>query len=353
MSRTFEESDVPEGFLSATGSFASSVLASPRTQSFPANGQGDATADRRPIARTDTEPFENGYHFPPSHGFPQSFKLGLAAFWSFFLAPVGFFIVIYGLLVVAWGGMLFLLLCNAAPAMCHPSCNDINSARRRWIEYDSQVVNALFCVTAFGLAPWRFRDLYFLLQYRLRGRHGALQRLAGIHRGWFRLEGSQHLDKSLGPDNVASALSPARSASIPVPPRAIPDAPLTGHRAEPTKVWKLDLVVWTYVGNTFLQCCLCGFMWGMNRLDRPGFAVGLFVGLACVVAAIGGLQVFFEGKRVKGVEGVPLSDADRKRLALDKERGVPHYNNIKDKKQNPKANPENNRRSRDIVHEDK
>ena len=408
MSKSFEESDIPDGFLAATGSFASSVMATPRRRSSAdTHGQvvsslggrslddshdgsgannalrqqtsrtvtasptqqnglhsildaaeddgavGHVVGSGRPgppdenddkdtkqangqLARTDTEPFENGYHFPPSHGFQQSLKLGLAAFWAFSLTPVGFFVVIYGLLVVAWGGMLFLLLLNAAPAMCHPSCNDINSPRRKWIEYDSQIVNALFCVTGFGLAPWRFRDLYFLLQYRLGRKRTALQRLAGIHRGWFRLEGSQALDKTLGPDGAATAFSPASiPPTVPIPPKAIPDAPLTGCRAEPTKVWKLDLVIWTYVWNTFMQCCLSGFMWGMNRYDRPSFAVGLFVGLAMVLAAIGGLQVFFEGKRVKGVEGVPLSDADRRRLALDRERGVSHYNNIKDKKPKP------------------
>ncbi|KFY94778.1 hypothetical protein V498_03727 [Pseudogymnoascus sp. VKM F-4517 (FW-2822)] len=35
--------------------------------------------------------------------------------------------------------------------MCHPTCDDINSPRRVWIEIDSQILNALFCVTGFGL----------------------------------------------------------------------------------------------------------------------------------------------------------------------------------------------------------
>jgi len=186
------------------------------------------------------------------------------------------------------------------------------------------------------LAPWRFRDMYFLLQYRVAGKRRGLQRLAGIHRGWFRLEGSQNLVKTLGPDNIEASFSTGDiPSSIPVPPKAIPDAPLTGCRADPTKVWKLDLVIWAYIGNTAMQCCLSGFMWGMNRYNRPNWAVGLFVGLAMVLAAVGGLQVFWEGKEVKGVEGVTLSDADRRRLALDKERGVSHYNNIKDKKPRP------------------
>jgi hypothetical protein len=37
----------------------------------------------------------------------------LIAFWKYFTTPVGFLVTIYGLNIVAWGGMLFLLLCNA------------------------------------------------------------------------------------------------------------------------------------------------------------------------------------------------------------------------------------------------
>lgn len=60
-----------------------------------------------------TAPYANGYHFPPSKNFGQSTKEGLIAFWNYFTTPLGFLVVLYGLNVVAWGGMLFLLLCNA------------------------------------------------------------------------------------------------------------------------------------------------------------------------------------------------------------------------------------------------
>ncbi len=72
-------------------------------------------------------------------------------------------------------------------------CDNIEGPRRKWIEWDSQVLNALFCVTGFGLIPWRFRDLYYLLQFRMMGKYEGLQRLAGIHRSWIRLPGSQDL----------------------------------------------------------------------------------------------------------------------------------------------------------------
>lgn len=75
-------------------------------------------ADRASIVSTVEEPaaaalFPNGYHFPPKHSFSQSTREGLVAFWKFFKTPFGFCATIYGLNIVAWGGMLFLLLCNA------------------------------------------------------------------------------------------------------------------------------------------------------------------------------------------------------------------------------------------------
>lgn len=278
-------------------------------------------------------PFPNGYHFPPKHSFGESLNLGTLAFWNYVLTPLGFFVTVYGLNVVAWGGMLFLLLCNASPAMCHPTCDDINSPRRIWIEIDSQILNALFCVTGFGLAPWRFRDLYFVLQYRLCKREIALRRLAAIHRSWFRLPGSNELPPNLGPNNVEEQeFQSVFPSAIPFPETKLPEAPLTGMRAPETKVWKLDLVIWLMVANTFFQCVLSGFMWGMNRYDRPSWSTGLFVALGCIVAGVGGFIMFLEGKTVKGIEGVPVSQMDMERLASDREQGIWHFNNIHDKK---------------------
>ncbi|EHK98072.1 hypothetical protein M7I_6121 [Glarea lozoyensis 74030] len=276
-----------------------------------------------------TEPFDNGYQFPPKHDWKEATMIGLKASWKFVITPIGFLVTIYGLNVVAWGGMLFLLLCNASPAMCKPTCNDINSPRRVWIEIDSQILNALFCVTGFGTIPWRFRDLYYLLQYRLQKNEMGLRRLAGINRGWLRLAGSQDLPVTFGPAEAENGIGNASTSTLAFPPKKQSDAPLTGIRAPPTALWKLDFVIWCMVWNTFLQAVLSGFMWGMNRYDRPSWSTGLFVALACIVAAAGGIMAFIEGKHVKSIEGVPVTEKDQVRLAKDKEAGVTHYNNIK------------------------
>ena len=225
-----------------------------------------ATEPPPPPAEGEDETPQTEYQFPPKLPWTVSFAIAMRAFWHWFLTPLGFLVTIYALNVVAWGGMLFLLLCNASPAMCHPTCNDIHSPRRVWIEIDSQILNGLFCVTGFGLIPWRFRDLYWLLVYRigLNGRShekkmNGLRRLAGIHRGWFRLDGSEKWRQEYGDDRDLT------NESVPLPLSKRLDPPLTGQRASPTATWRLDFVIWCAVWNTFLQVCLCGFMWGFSR----------------------------------------------------------------------------------------
>jgi len=43
-------------------------------------------------------------------------------------------------------------------------------------------------------------------------------------------------------------------------------------------------------------------------------------------------MAFIEGKHVKAIEGVPVSEKDQERLKRDRELGIAHYNNIKDEK---------------------
>jgi hypothetical protein len=185
---------------------------------------------------------------------------------------------IYFLNIVAWGAMLFFLELKAAPAMNHPSADANSSPRKIWLEIDSQILNALFCVTAFGLAPWRFRDLYHAAQYRFCNNHAALKKLAALNSGWFRLP------QAVRDDEEAKFTS-------------------SGLVAPPTRIWKLEFVVSMMAMNTFLQCVLCGFMWGYNRFDRPSWATGTFIGLGCATAAFAGVMCWWEGRKVKRIEG--------------------------------------------------
>lgn len=160
VSQSFGASELPEGFFAATGGIASSVFSrqtiarpppdslqsdkpvaensnamtsAPPVQAIPeehaeehaAEGKSSARSVSQSTARPLSEPvsaaaFDNGYHFPPKHSFGESTKLGAVAFLNYFLTPVGFVVTLYGLNVVAWGGMLFLLLCNACESMDEP-----------------------------------------------------------------------------------------------------------------------------------------------------------------------------------------------------------------------------------------
>ncbi|KAF2129165.1 hypothetical protein P153DRAFT_397337 [Dothidotthia symphoricarpi CBS 119687] len=245
--------------------------------------------------------YANGYTPPPKLPWTRTLTISLTAFWKWCRTPTGFLITLYALNVVGWGGMLFLLLCNAAPAMCIPSCNDINSPRRKWVEWDSQILNALFCVTGFGLAPWRARDLYWWTLWRVGGKTEGIRRIAGIHRGWFRLPNSNTLPELADADSVDP-----NNPAVPIPVSSIPDPPPTGARAPSTQNWKVDFVLWMNMWNTFFQIVLCFYMWHYDRIERPSWATGMFVALGCGVAGAGGVMMWREGKGIKKVEGVPM-----------------------------------------------
>lgn len=282
------------------------------------------TEDSKIISSHDPSvPYANGYQFPPKHTKAQAFRIAAIGSWKFVTTPFGFLLTIYALNIVAWGGMLFLILIRATPAMAHPSYNSWQSGAKNWLEIDSQILNALFNVTGLGLIPWRFRDFYYLLQWRYRHNEDALRKLAGIHRGWFRLQGSQDLPIDYNPktDSIPSGVL---DSALCLPVSLSPDPPLTGERAPPTaKYWKLDFVIWAFVWNTLFQIVLNGLMWGLNKHNRPGWSVGLFISFACIIASAGGWVIYKEGSRVKKVEGVPVSEEDMRILKemREKERG--------------------------------
>lgn len=225
------------------------------------------------------------------HNWIETTGHGLAAAWKFVSTPTGFLMALYGLNVVAWGAMLFFLLLGAAPAMDHPSKDAINSPRKIWIEIDSQILNALFCVTGFGLAPWRFRDLYWLIQARMRHNKHAMRRLCKQNKSWFRPPAwYRGEDEETGEEEKRITF--------------------TGEVAPPTSLWKLSFVVWMMVLNTLLQGVLSAMMWGYNRINRPSWATGTFIGLGCGVSLLAGLMMWWEGRKVKKIEGPVIKLAE-------------------------------------------
>ncbi|KPM40400.1 hypothetical protein AK830_g6147 [Neonectria ditissima] len=216
-------------------------------------------------------------------------KNGLKAFWKFFTTWSGFLITIYALNIVAWGAMLFFLLLNAAPAMNHPSANSNQSARKIWLEIDSQILNALFCVTGFGLAPWRFRDLYLFVRAVNFKDRAAMQKLSSQNKSWFR-------PPAWAKEETTEGTEISR-------PTIVRSSTFTGNCAPPTAPWKLGFTIWMMVLNTLIQVILCFYMWHYNRIERPSWATGTFIGLGCGVGMFAGLMSWWEGRKVKKIEG--------------------------------------------------
>lgn len=133
VSQGFQDSNPPNGFSAATGGIASTIFSrqvkhhgttistripevDPRIgiESTPDNNAAKDLATASSLTEPPSAaPFPNGYHFPPKHPLGQSMRDGALAFWHYATTPVGLCVTIYGLNIVAWGGMLFLLLCNA------------------------------------------------------------------------------------------------------------------------------------------------------------------------------------------------------------------------------------------------
>ncbi|KAK9475940.1 hypothetical protein V1514DRAFT_345178 [Lipomyces japonicus] len=175
------------------------------------------------------------------------------AFW-YVTTIKGFLVTIYFLLVIAFGGMLFLILVGAAPAMNTPDGpNNSDTPGKRWIEIDSQVLNALFCITGLGLFPFRTRDLYLLLRGRF-GHGPAQMELERIHQ-WY--------------------------------------------RPGLTKRWKLDAVVDLYILNSLFQIVMATAMWAYNRHTRPPYLTGLTIGLGFTSSIIAGIITGLESRKKK------------------------------------------------------
>jgi hypothetical protein len=229
------------------------------------------TPTSSPISPDENGTYPNGYRFPKRYTWAQGIGIKVQVSWRFFSTWRGFYLTIYYLNLIVWGAMILFLFLDIIPTMCRPSCKDLYSSRLIWTEICGQVLNTLFCIPAFGLAPRRVRDFYYLLRWRYIKKDKRFHRkLAGLHRGWYRLPGSEKLPEYVGPpqsyqridtsnngtpspysrDEIAALES---NEAVPLPITLMPAPPLTGVRSTPTRLWCLDIFIGMSLANTMLQ----------------------------------------------------------------------------------------------------
>ena len=148
--------------------------------------------------------------------------------------------------------------------MCNPTCDDLYSPRRECIPYpaktkthhlgievDSQILNALFCVTGLGLLPWRLRDTYYLLRRNW-------PRLSQIHAGWY----------------------------------------IHGITRQALMYW----VIFLFLQNSLWQIVMAVTMWAINRFNRPSWVTGLCISVSFLCAMVAGGIEWWEVRRRKKLQ---------------------------------------------------
>ncbi|OJJ95359.1 hypothetical protein ASPACDRAFT_48108 [Aspergillus aculeatus ATCC 16872] len=161
-------------------------------------------------------------------------------------------------------GVYIWLLGYPPQSMCHSTCDADNSPRQKWFEIATQVLYAHNYLPGLMAAICRSLDMYLWGRWRLGGslrtRQRAFATLAWIHDCWFRLDDQA---SSIASDLVdvdeekqqQQQVEKEREALVP--------------RAPPTPMYKLDLVVWSYILGSVLNVGLAVCMWELNRSTDP------------------------------------------------------------------------------------
>lgn len=131
--------------------------------------------------------------------------------------------------------------------------------------------------------------MWWLINARVRHNKYAMKRLCAQNKAWFRPPAWYHPD--LEGDVESGDGGEEKRVTF------------TGEVAPPTSLWKLSFVIWMMILNTVFQGALAGFMWGYNRFNRPSWATGTFIGLGCGVSLLAGFMMWWEGRKVKKIEG--------------------------------------------------
>ncbi|CAI4219476.1 unnamed protein product [Parascedosporium putredinis] len=208
LSKSFEESDLPEGFFTATGSFASSVLApqTRRRSSLASSGTSPIDSPTPGDVRTSRTGSLSSHHLAARSRRATEPLAETAAEHE----PAAEMIPNGHQNMTEKGARTSRDEGGVGETLGHSTATSTSQEKGgAEIPYTGTAPLRTGTTsrphTGFGLAPWRIRDLYYLMKYRLRGDHLALRRLAGLHPGWFRLPGSEKIPIHIVADDFAEA----------------------------------------------------------------------------------------------------------------------------------------------------
>ncbi|RAH69338.1 uncharacterized protein BO66DRAFT_429410 [Aspergillus aculeatinus CBS 121060] len=182
--------------------------------------------------------------------------------------------------------------------MCHPTCDADNTPRQKWVEIATQVLYAHNYLPGLAVAFCRSPDMYLWGRWRLGGslrtRQKAFTTLASIHDFWFRLDDQA---SSVASDSVD--VDEEKQQQQQQHQQVEKEGEALVLRASPTPMYKLDLVVWSYILGSVLNVGLAVCMWALNRSTRPYWLPGCLALPASVVITTGGVIIRLEQRRAR------------------------------------------------------
>ncbi|RAH81801.1 hypothetical protein BO86DRAFT_448250 [Aspergillus japonicus CBS 114.51] len=221
-------------------------------------------------------------------------------------SPQGLFVIIFCIHYIAWMGVNIWLLENPPQSMCHPTCDADNSPRQKWVEITLQVMYAHNYFPGFALAICNTRNMYLWCCWRLGGslrtRQKALATLAWLHDCWFRLD-NRVSSAAINPVDEDEQQQQKQQQQV----EKEGDEEAGGPWRPPTPMWKMDVVVWSYMLNTVLSLCLAVCMWALHRSNRPYWLPSCLALLTGVVVAPGGAIIGLEKRRMRASSELVLA----------------------------------------------
>lgn len=244
----------------------------------------------------------------------NKFRRVMKGVWAFLKTPLGIAFGIYGFLVVFWGTALVLFLFKWIN-LHNPSTQDF------WEEICEQILNGLFCLTGIGLIPWRVVDTYRMIKiWYYKNLTRKLRKRAGLPE----LYDIDDLPDPIFDPNYVRVLTDDQQYELHHQQKKFMKSQTwyRPHGTETHRAFPINTALWICIcndANSVFQCTLAGFMWGLNRFQRPAYSTALLILFAFGCGIASGVLIWRGGKKTKRTERVE----ERLRRVLEMDESEP------------------------------